>query len=332
MSKFTQPDDLTLELLAQTGDSDPMVASAAQYKFVKAINMPLRDAILAGDIVSNIFAATQLPRGANPEWPLDILNPGDEDDYVAFVIPGNGRIPEKSIEGDYVTIPTYSIGNSINLLLRHVRDANWNIMERALQVMQAGFVKKINDDGWRTLLGAAADRNILVYDADASAGQFTKRLVSLMKVVMRRNGGGNSASLKRRKLTDLYLSPEALEDIRNWGLDQVDEVTRREIYTAADGGVTRVFNVNLHDIDELGVGQQYQNFFTSSLGGTMAASDLEIVVGLDLQNPDFVMPVRESLSIFPDPMMHRTQQVGYYGWLEGGFACLDNRNVILGSI
>ena len=63
---------------------------------------------------------------------------------------------------------------------------------------------KINDDGtahhfWPLPL----DRNILVYDADAGAGQFTKRLVSLMKTVMRRNGGGNSVTAPGR-LTDLY--------------------------------------------------------------------------------------------------------------------------------
>jgi len=71
-------------------------------------------------------------------------------------------------------------------------------------------------------LAAGVDRNILVYDADAAAGQFTKRLISLLKVVMRRNAGGNSASIKRGTLTDLYLSPEGLEDIRNWGVDQAD--------------------------------------------------------------------------------------------------------------
>lgn len=34
----------------------------------------------------------------------------------------------------------------------------------------------------------------------------------------------------RNKLKDLYCSPEAMEDIRNWSIYQKDEVTRREIY------------------------------------------------------------------------------------------------------
>ena len=93
----------------------------------------------------------------------------------------------------------------------------------------------------------------------------------------------NTGSSNRGRLTDLYVSPEALEDVRNWGLDQIDEVTRREIYTASEGGapITRIFGVNLHDLDELGEGQEYQNYYTSDLSGSMPGTKKEIVVGLE---------------------------------------------------
>ena len=132
----------------------------------------------------------------------------------------------------------------------------------------------------------------------------------------------------------MYVSPEALEDIRNWGLDQVDEVTRREIYTAdaASPVITRIFGVNLHDLDELGEGQQYQSFVTGDLSGGLQASDVELVVGLDQSTSDsFVMPVKQQLQVFEDPTLHRQQRAGYYGWSELGFGVLDNRRVILGS-
>ena len=157
--------------------------------------------------------------------------------------------------------------------------------------------------------------------------------MSLMKTVMRRTGGVNSSSLNRSMLTDLYISPEAMEDIRNWGIDIVDEVTRREIYTAADGSLNRVFNVNLHDIDELGEGQEYELFFENQLSGSLAASDVELVVGLDLRkNDSFIMPIRQEVQIFEDDTLHRQKRAGFYGWAEQGFAVLDNRRVILGSL
>ena len=115
-------------------------------------------------------------------------------------------------------------------------------------------------------------------------------------------------------------------------MDQIDEITRREIFTAADGGITRLFQVNLHDIDELGESQEYQNFLTSQLSGSLQGSDVELVVGLDLGNRDsFIMPVKQEVQIFEDDALHRHQKAGLYGWAELGFAVLDNRRVLLGS-
>ena len=321
-------------MLRKAGDSDQNVAIAAQREFAKALELPLRKGVLAGDILGDIFEVTTVEAGGTTEYPLDLISPGLEGEHIAYTNPGNGRVPERSVEGDYVAIPTYSITSSIDFLLRYAREARWDIAARAMQVMEAGFTKKMNDDGWHTILAAGVDRNILVYDGDATAGMFSKRLVSLMQTVMRRNAGGNTGSAGRGRLTDLYVSPEALEDIRNWGLDQIDEVTRREIYSAPEGGapITRVFGVNLHDLDELGEGQEYQTFFTGSLSGAVQASDLELVVGLDQSSNDsFVMPVRQTLEVYEDPTLHRQQRAGFYGWAEIGFGVLDNRRVILGS-
>ena len=329
-----RPSDDFIALLRKSGDADINVASAAQREFAKALELPLRKGVLVGNVLGNIFETMTVEPGSSTEYPLDLISPGLDGEHVAYTNPGHGRIPERSVEGDYVMIPTYSITSSIDYLLRYAREARWDIVGRAMQVMEAGFVKKMNDDGWHTILAAGVDRNILVYDADATAGLFTKRLVSLMQTVMRRNSGGNSASVGRGRLTDMYLSPEALEDIRNWGLDQVDEVTRREIYTASEGAgtLTRIYGVNLHDLDELGESQEYQNFFDNDLGGSLQASDLELVVGLDQSgNDSFVMPVKQTLQVFEDPTLHRQQRAGYYGWAELGFGVLDNRRVILGS-
>jgi hypothetical protein len=330
---YKKPDQGLIDLIVASGDdTNRERALTAQAQLAKALQEPLRQGVLLGDVVRGIFQSVVMPKGASMEWPLDLLAPGDEDDFIAYTNPGHGRIPEAQVEGDYVMIPTYAIASSIDWLLRYAAEARWDIVGRAMQVLQASFVKKINDDGWHTLLSAGADRNIVVYDADASAGQFTKRLVSIGKVVMRRNGGGNTASIKRGKLTDLYVSPEALEDVRNWGLDQIDELTRREIYLTSDGVITRLFGVNLHDMDELGEGAEYQTYFTTQLAASLAATDLELVVGLDMSNQDsFVMPIKSEVTVFEDPMLHRQQRAGFYGWGEFGFAVLDNRRVILGS-
>jgi hypothetical protein len=310
MSLLKQPSPEFIELLKRAGSNNKSESLAAQAQIAKALELPLREGTLVGDIVGNIFERIQMAPGTSTEFPLDLVSPGEENDFVAYTNPGHGRIPERTVEGDVVA--------------------------RAAQVMEAGFVKKMNDDGWHTILAAGVDRNILVYDGDAAAGQFTKRLISLLKVVMRRNAGGNSASIKRGVLTDLYLSPEGLEDIRNWGVDQADEVTRREIYTSTDAAgqpLTRVFGVNLHALDELGENQEYQVYFTNELSGTLGpSSDVELCVGLDLNaNDSFVMPVKQEVTVFEDDTLHRQQKAGMYGFAEIGYGVLDSRRCLLGS-
>ena len=338
-NKVFEPTPELTDLLVRSGSLNKEEALSANAEFAKALELPLRQGILSGDILDGIFEPITLAQSATPEFPLDFLAPGTEKDFVAYTIPNHGYIPERHVEGDYVMVPTYDIGASIDYLLKYARDARWDVVGRAMEVMEAQFVKKMNDDGWHTLLAAGVDRNIVVFDSDATFGQFTKRLVSLMKTVMRRNGGGNSASNNRGMLTDLYVSPEAMEDIRNWGVDQVDEVTRREIYTAGDGSVNRVFGINLHDLDELGEGQEYQLFFSNVLSGVLPQNysgtddKVELVVGLDLRKRDsFIMPVREQVQIFEDDTLHRQKRAGFYGWSEQGFAVLDNRRVLLGAL
>lgn len=327
-----------VNLLKATASANKVESDEAQKAFAAAIQVPLRMGNLIGDTISDIFNKTVYSPNARIEYPIDFYRPDNFTEFAAYVIPSNGKIPQRQIEGDYVTIPTYKIGSSIDWLLRYSQEANWDVVGRALRVLEAGFVKKINDDAWHTILAAGFDRNIVVSDSNAAAGQLTKRLLSLGKLVMRRNGGGNSSSVNRSRLTHLFVSPEAMEDIRNWGIDEVDEITRREIFVSNDEGATQIFGVKIVALDELGEGQEYQLYYQNviALGAAnngMAASDVEIAIGLDADNNDsFVMPIREELQVFEDPTLHRSQRQGYYAWEELGIGVLSNARVLLLSL
>lgn len=333
--KFEQ-DPALIALIKQSGSLKKSDAFAAQEQLAVAVQTPLREAILVGDIVRGLYFPERYQPGVNPEYPIDVIAPGEEDDFMAVTNPGLGHIPEHAIEGDYVTIHTYGVHNSIDWPLRIARNGDVGMVRRAFQVFQAGFVQKLNDDGMHTLIAAAVDRNIVVYDADAAAGQFTKRLVSLMKTTMSRNAGGNAASMNRGRLTDLLLSVDAVEDIRNWGVDQVDDITRHNIYMAGDNSndVLRIFQVNLHGLTELGEGMRYQNFYDNQLGAAMPTGDVEIVLGVDGANAadSFVMAIREEVEVFPNDALHHQQRAGLYGWGEFGFGVLDTRRCLLGSL
>jgi hypothetical protein len=327
-------DSELLDLVRRSGSLDKQEAFIAQAEIALAIQTPLREGILDGDIVQNIFSRMPLAPGSSPEFPLDLVSPGSESEMSAVTNPGHGRIPERTVESDYVMISTYGLMNSVDWLLRYAREARWDVVSRATQWLEAGFVEKMNRDGWHTILAAGVDRGILIHDNDAAAGQFTKRLVTLMKAIMKRNSGGNSASLNRGTLTDIYMSVEAQSEISNWGVDQLDDLSRREIYKSFDGeGVTRLFGVNLHPIVELGENQEYQDYFEDDLSGTYGPnSDTELVVGLDLSKDDsFIMPIKQEITVYSDELMHRKQRAGLYATSELGFGVLDTRRVLLGS-
>ena len=316
-------------LLVKSGSANKAESLAGMSELAQALTLPLREEVLSGDILDSLFESVVLGPGAPAEYPLHFLSPGTAKDFVAYTVPQHGQIPQRRIEGDYVIVPCFDVANSIDWLLNYARDARWDIVGAALDVLRFGFTKKFNDDAWHTILAAAVDRNILVFDADASAGQFTKRLVSLAKTVMRRNGGGNSTSINRGRLTDLYLSPEGQEDMRNWGIDQLDEISRREVYTAADGTLNRLFGVDLHDLDELGEGQEYQQFYVSQLAGTMPSGDVEIAIGLDRFKKAFVSPIRQEIQVFEDETLHRANLAGVYARGSRGWAVLDSRSCLV---
>ena len=337
--KIRKPTPEQVELLRRTGSNNQAEALEAMHSLAQALQVPLRSALLDGDILGGIFASEVLDPAATAEYPLDFYQTAQENDYVAYVIPSEGALPQRTICGDAITINTYDVGNAIDWPIKYARSARWNIVARAMEVLEAGFVKKMNTDGWRVIIAAGAGRTDylggapLVYDSAATGGQFTKRLVSLMKTTMTRLAGGNSTSVNRGRLTDLFISPEALEDIREWDSDEVDDLTRREIFTAGDGGgpMARIYGVNLHTLDELGVGQEFQTYF-ATLGVSMGTGDEEIVVGLDLSHGDsFVMPVKEELMIYEDDALFRRRKAGFWGTQEHGFAALDGRRCLLGS-
>lgn len=322
-----------IELLRATASDDYATAINAQRALAAALTEPLRQGIFDEDNLGGIFSRQVLAPGAQANYQLDFVRPGEEDiNFTAITLPKQGRIPERHVEGDELWVPTYRLANAIDWDLRYARDARWDIVSRALQVYRAGFVRKINEDGWHTILAAADARSLVVNDSVAAGGQFTKELISKMITAMTRNAGGNGQA---GRLTDVYLSMEAVEDVRAWDESEIDDVTRREILSSAGRNMMTLYGVRLHPMTEFGVGQEYQLYLSNVLGRPVTATDAqdqEFVVGLDLStNDSFVQPIRQELQTFEDPALHRQQRAGFYGWMELGFAILDNRRLILAT-
>lgn len=334
--------DEIITALKSAASSNHEERAAAQRAFAAELTPPLRQGIFDRDNLGDIFEKQVLTPGAQANYPLDFIRPGYEDDFVAFTLPKTGRIPERHVEGDELWVPTFRIANAIDWDIKYAEEARFDVIMRAVRVYEAGYVRKINSDGWRTLLAAADGRGLVVTASGAgpfvggsplfpspSPGQFTKELVSRMRTAMTRGAGGNGNA---GRLTDLYLSLEGMEDIRAWDTTEIDEFTRREIFVNREYGLATIYGVVLHEMTEFGVGQEYQAFLTDIIGRSLPSGGEEFCVGLDLSTMDsFVMPIRKELETLDDPALYRMQRMGIFGWQEHGFAALDPRRILLGA-
>jgi hypothetical protein len=329
-------------LLRETASNDEVRAQDAMHKFTKAVELPIRKAFFIGDTVGSIFQREDLDPDAAPKYPLDFVGPSGERDFAAFFLPDEGTIPERRIQGDEITVDTFNLGNAIDWDLRYARVARWPLVSRALRVFRDGFTMKVNDEGWRVLVGAGVGRQDKVVSTSGTT-TFQLGLVSKMQLDMKRG-----IEFGMSKLTDLYVAPEAMFDIRNFATNQsLDFLTRRDIFLAAptqdengnESTLSTIYGTRMHELAQLGLGRDYTTYFNQqndALGNpvTSLTASQYLVVGLDLTidgRDAFWMPMRRDLEMFNDPTLHRKQKAGVYGWMELNFVCLDNRRVLHGK-
>ena len=118
-NQLQQPTAEMVALLKQTGSKNRQEATAAMRALAVALETPLRQGVLSGDIIGNIFAVENLDPGATAEYPLDFYQPGMEGQYVAYTLPSEGALPQRNISGDSVTVTTYDVGNAIDWPLKY---------------------------------------------------------------------------------------------------------------------------------------------------------------------------------------------------------------------
>jgi hypothetical protein len=321
--------DKQRDLLRATASNELDVAAKHRQALAQVLERAWQAGVLEPDLLGTIFNRINLPPAVEAKFPLDFYAPDNEGAYEAIMMPKEGALPDRIIDANEVRVSTYKIGNAISWGLDYARDARWDVVARAIEVFTNGFIRKLNDDGWHVILRAAVEgTSSTIYDSGGTAGEFSKvLLLSMMSGIKRRTGGRNS------RLTDIYLSPEAINDIRNFSNTDIDEISRRELVTRGEDQIPSLYGVNLHEMQEFGVSQEYETYVDSTLGRSHGGSREEFVVGLDLLHRDaFVMPVREEMSMFDDQALHRSAKAGVYGWMEVGFANLDTRRVILGEL
>jgi len=195
------------------------------------------------------------------EFPLDFLPPKVERS-PAFI--STISLPEKVVGGDYVAVPLYST----------------NKEEFKLDI-KCG----------ETLVAAATDRKIVVFDETATDNVLTVRLVAFLKTVMRRNSG---ELFTRRRVTDIFIDEKSkIEDL---DMDMGININRID-----------------HDLYVILKSFYLEPKFLKGMNGSFADGDKDFCIALDLvTNDSFIRPINNKDQSY-------------------GLAVLDNRRILLGS-
>ncbi len=320
-------------LLKACGSLNPTESATAQAELTKAMAEEfVKSAFLDGDLISGLYTDVQLDEDVPAEFILDLIQPGTEREYIAYYLPDTGYVPERSVNMNKVLVPTIAVSSSINCPLKFLRQKRVDILGRMMEALEAGFVMRDNLEGFTVLMSAGSAHATV--EASVTDGTFDLASLRAMKLAMRRANGGNSTSINRNKMTDMYLSPEASEDIRQLAHDVADDFTRKKIADLADMDGFLFQGVNFRIIDELGDGQLFQKVWTDVLGKTLSDNSTELLIGLNLapsNKKNFVKPKRRGLEMYEDPTLHRRQEFGWYSWKERGFGILDTRGIIIGN-
>jgi hypothetical protein len=251
-------------------------------------------------------------------------------------------------------VSTYALETAISFMLRDLKRGRLNSLSLGLNRTAQELLVKTERNGWLIALRALAEgiTNGLRHTIAATTSNVIQvddfnRLLTRAKRINTAFNGGTPDQLFSRGCTDMFLSPEAMEQIRAFayqpmntrGVPNSDESTalglpdavRQSIYNSA--GTSEIYGITLHEQLEFGDGQVYNSIFASfAAGGIITNATDQLVFGIDLTREVLIRPIAtnaengSSLTMqIDDQFGNRSGKVGYFGGIEEGRVCLDSR-------
>jgi len=200
---------------------------------------------------------------------------------------------------------------------------------------------------------SAADRFVL---ADFN------NLITKSKRINSSFSGGTPVGGVKSGISDLLVSPEMVEELRAMAYNPINtaeapygsavkdslpapDALRQELFSAA--GLPSFYGINVMEINEMGIGQRFNKLFGAVVAsegatviggggsGTWVTADDEILIGIDRSKDALIRPTvvgegspSEFQVLVDDQFSVRQNKIGYYGKVEEGRLCIDNRALI----
>jgi hypothetical protein len=356
--KTKEAEAKTLQLLRDSGSTNKSVADAAQEAFASIMSSSLSRVLEPLNVANDIFTEVEVYTGRDvPEIPIDLYYGVGEGAFRVWSNGYPGGLAYNEISGfDSFRFRTSRMDSAIAWNKSYAADARMKVVERGLMRLMDEIMVKSQFNAFTVLadaLGAARTANqshVIASTAktNSTARQFQLDDVNrLMTKIKRLNSSWANGTTRSAGsgLTDLYISPETMEQIRKMtynpmnttGVPDSTESTalglpdemRMEIYR--NGGATEIYGKTLHELNEMGVGQVYNELFRqkyNAVGGGAPAWTVatdELVIGIDKSLGAFARVINADTNgstfqlLVDDQHLARSEKMGYYGFTEEGW-------------
>jgi len=326
-----------VELIKAMGSRNATEAREAQEAFASFIGPVVQQVIQQAGSASLIFVDNEFDEDDSPSYPLDLYYNENQDHITVWSQGIAGGLPTSHVEGmAEMKIATYRLDSAVTFLKKYARRARLDVLSKTIERMSQEVLLKQERNAWAVILKALAEAqtNGSVHTLGGmDSNQFLPSDINaLMTLVKRINGSwagtgndGTPSDFSAKGLTDLFLSPEMMEDVRGFAYNPVNDLdigskdtgpvalpdnVRNDIWSSA--GMSALYGVVLHEMLEFGNGKKYNALYKTfvdagglthlaphasagSRDGTLdlsaGASNHEVLVGLDLSRDSFIRPV-----------------------------------------
>lgn len=357
--------DEQVAMIKEMANPDRARASAARQSFAQVVIGPLLQQVLAqAPVLSNLFSDLVFSEGDDNSIPMDMLFDVKEDELIHVWTQNKpGGLATNLVGGsDEIKFSTYELDSAVSLNKKYIANARLDVVSKAITRMAQEFLLKQELTSANVVMAALANAstNGFRHILDATVNDIVKlhdfnRLMTLKSRIWTSFINGTTMDAGARGITDILLSPEVMQSIREIAYNPVstrdadgsaagagddflgatDEM-RNQVYRSA--GLPSIYGINLIQVNELGVGYKYTKIFNAYANGTYdgatftVASD-EILVGIDRGMDSLVRPVKvegnRSVVVEEDDQFVRRQgKVGWFASIQEGRLVLDNRALV----
>ena len=339
-----------VELVKAMASRNREVAYEAQMALAEFIGPVLAEVVNQAPTLSNLFTNFQFNDMDSPSIPLDLYYDVTAPDYVkVYSTSVPGGLPTNTVTptASEMKFTTYRLDSAVDFDKRYAAKSRLDVVGKSFTRIAQEILLRQESTSANLILGAlfAASTNGVAHTNTANGNtlildDFNKLLTKAKRINTAWTGGTPEGRIKG--ITDMIMSPEAVEGLRAMAYNPVNTNTGPVAGAGADGiaatdemrnaiyqnaGIPEFYGISIMEINELGAGQKFTNVW-NGLGG----DGTDLVIGLDRTRESLFRAVAldsetgsEFTLLADDQYSIRQQKIGYYGSLEEGRMILDDR-------